>query len=147
MLVACHSMAAGGDLLAEITPRTSSKTLLVDSCARCIQHVKGTVSCFALGAPLLAHVRSHAADRKLEASTFCEMPQVYDWDFNVFELDRLSGRRPLFAVTMALLDEQGLLVGVPQPPFLSAYASAPVGSAFTDQQCRHYIHQLGKSWA
>ncbi|KAI8463225.1 MAG: hypothetical protein J3K34DRAFT_381092 [Monoraphidium minutum] len=37
--------------------------------------------------------------------------QIYDWDFNVFELDRRSGQRPLFAVVLALLEDQGLLDG------------------------------------
>lgn len=36
--------------------------------------------------------------------------QIYDWDFNVFDLERRSGHRPLFAVVLALLEDQGLLV-------------------------------------
>ena len=36
--------------------------------------------------------------------------QVYDWDFNMFEVDRASGGRPLYTATMALLQDQGLLV-------------------------------------
>ncbi|GBF89886.1 hypothetical protein Rsub_02590 [Raphidocelis subcapitata] len=35
--------------------------------------------------------------------------QLYDWDFNMFELDRASGRRPLSTTTLALLEDQGLL--------------------------------------
>jgi hypothetical protein len=38
------------------------------------------------------------------------MPQIYDWDFNVFDVAERSGSRPLFAVVMALLEDQGLLV-------------------------------------
>ena len=36
--------------------------------------------------------------------------QLYDWTFNVFELAERSGGRPLYVVTMALLEDQGLLV-------------------------------------
>jgi hypothetical protein len=36
--------------------------------------------------------------------------QLYEWDFSVFELGKQSGGRPLFHVSMALLQDQGLLV-------------------------------------
>jgi hypothetical protein len=44
--------------------------------------------------------------------------QVYDWEFDVFQLQRLSGGRPLFAVAMALLDREGLLVRAAPAPCL-----------------------------
>jgi hypothetical protein len=36
--------------------------------------------------------------------------QVYDWSFDVFDVARRTGGRPLYAVTMALFEEEGLLV-------------------------------------
>lgn len=38
--------------------------------------------------------------------------QVYDWDFNVFDVHKQTGGRPLFHVTMALLEDQGLFVSI-----------------------------------
>jgi len=41
----------------------------------------------------------------------CVLPlQLYKWDFSVFDLHKLTGGRPLYNVTMALLQDQGLLV-------------------------------------
>lgn len=37
--------------------------------------------------------------------------QLYKWDFSVFDLHKLTGGRPLYNVTMALLQDQGLLDG------------------------------------
>ena len=36
--------------------------------------------------------------------------QISSWDFDVVEVDRLSGRRPLRTVLMHILDLEGLLV-------------------------------------
>jgi hypothetical protein len=36
--------------------------------------------------------------------------QVYDWSFDVFDVARRTGGRPLYAVTMALFEEEGLFV-------------------------------------
>lgn len=35
---------------------------------------------------------------------------MYEWDFNVFQLAERSSGRPLYVVTLALLDAEGLLV-------------------------------------
>ncbi len=37
-------------------------------------------------------------------------PQITSWEFNVVEVDRLSGRRPLRTVLMHILELEGLLV-------------------------------------
>lgn len=45
----------------------------------------------------------------------CVLPllQLYKWDFSVFDLHKLTKGRPLYHVTMGLLQDQGLLVRVP----------------------------------
>lgn len=48
--------------------------------------------------------------RKPDRSQLLLCWQVYDWDFNVFDVHKQTGGRPLFHVTMALLEDQGLFV-------------------------------------
>jgi hypothetical protein len=38
--------------------------------------------------------------------------QVYRWDFNVFDFAQSVKGKPLYNVTMALLQDQGLLVSL-----------------------------------
>jgi hypothetical protein len=45
-------------------------------------------------------------------SCTCPPLQLYKWDFSVFDLEKLTGGRPLYHVTLALLKDQGLLVSV-----------------------------------
>lgn len=60
--------------------------------------------------------------------------QVYNWDFNVFDVHKQTGGRPLFHVTMALLEDQGLFVSTSVLGGAGAGSEGGVAERVTGQQ-------------
>ena len=67
------------------------------------------------------------------------MPQIDDWDFDIFDLSIKTSGRPLYTVCMALMEKEGLLV-----PTLPALPCSNSHVMFQLLHCctGHYIFKL-----